>query len=84
MSTSCTLLLTQGTYVLDEASASVVELALESGARSVDIAIDLTGSGNVLSRARISMRHVIGVFRTAARVLSDELPDDSNIYALRR
>jgi len=82
MGRTCTLVLTQGTHVIDEGSASAVEQALEAGSRAVDISIDMTGSGNVLSFARISVAHVISVIRHPASPVLD-LPDDSNVYALR-
>jgi hypothetical protein len=82
MSSACTLVLTHGTHVIDDGSAVAVEQALESGAHSVDIQIDMTGSGNVISRARISMAHVIAVIRHQ-ETTSAFIPDDSNVYALR-
>lgn len=84
MSSSCTLVLTQGTHVIDDASASAVEKALEQAANYVDVTIDMTGSGNVISRARLSMDHVIAVIRHPITTSSLDVPDDSNVYALRR
>lgn len=83
MSSPCTLVLTHGTHVIDDASGVAVEQALEAGVRSVDIDIDMTGTGNVISRARIAMTHVIAVIRHRGPTLLHELPDDSNVYALR-
>jgi hypothetical protein len=83
MSSACTLLLTQGTHIIDAASALEVEHALESGARSVDIALDMTGSGNTLSRARLSMAHVIAVVRHPERRVESSAPDHPNVFALR-
>jgi len=82
MSSDSTLVLTQGTHLIDDESAIAVEKALELGAHSVDVDIDLTGSGNVVSRARISMAHVVAVIRHQA-VPSLQVPTDSNVYALR-
>jgi hypothetical protein len=84
MSVGCTLVLTQGIHVIDEDSAVAVEQALEKGARSVDVSIDMTGSGNVISKARISMIHVIAVVRHPAISLSLDLANDSKVYAFAR
>jgi hypothetical protein len=80
---ACTLVLTQGTYVVDDGSAVAVEQAMDAGAHSVDVRIDMTGSGNVMSRARVSMAHVIAVIRHEELPSTLSLPDDSNVYALR-
>jgi len=77
------LVLTQGTHVIDDASATAVEHALEQGANAVDVQIDMTGSGNVISRARISMTHVIAVVRHVEISSPFDFPNDSNVYALR-
>jgi hypothetical protein len=84
MGSSCTLVLTQGTHVIDEASAEALEKALALRANFVDVQIDITGSGNVISHARLSMQHVIAVIRHPAALPAIDLTDDSNVYALRR
>lgn len=79
------LVLTQGTHVIDDPTAVEVERALEAGAKAVDVVIDMTGGGNTLSRARISMAHVIAVIRH--QEMSNELhdfPAGGNVYALSR
>ena len=84
MDSACTLVLTQGTHVIDDHSAVAVEKALEQGVNAVDVSIDMTGSGNVLSRARISMAHVIAVIRHPAMSDEFDLPDDGKVYAFPR
>jgi hypothetical protein len=83
MISACTLLLTHGTHIVDEASAREVERAMDSGAASVDITLDMTGSGNALSRARLSMAHVVAVIRHPQRALDPPLLEHPNVYALR-
>ena len=83
MNTACSLILSQGTHVIDESSATAVERAMEIGESAVDVSIDMTGSGNVLSKARISMMHVVAVLRHPIKETVVKLPDDSNVYALR-
>jgi hypothetical protein len=83
MISACTLLLTHGTHIIDEVSAREVERALESGAASVDIGLDMTGSGNTLSRARLSMAHVVAVIRHPERAVNAPLLEQANVYALR-
>lgn len=84
MADSCTLVLTQGTHVIDDAAADAVERAIAGEAKYVDVEIDLTGSGNAVSRARLSMKHVIAVIRHPGALPAFDLTDDSNVYALRR
>ena len=83
MIAACTLLLTHGTHIIDETSARDVERAMESGASSVEVALDLTGSGNTLSRARLSMAHVVAVIRHPQRAVESPLSETANVYALR-
>ncbi|MGD0475151.1 MAG: hypothetical protein ABSB70_18320 [Candidatus Velthaea sp.] len=83
MISACTLLLTHGTHVIDEPSACEVERAMDSGAASVDITLDVTGSGNTLSRARLSMAHVVAVIRHPHRAVDAPLLEQAKLYALR-
>jgi hypothetical protein len=83
MISACTLLLTHGTHIIDEPSAREVERAMDCGAPSVDITLDMTGSGNTLSRARLSMAHVVAVIRHPQRAVDAPLLEQSNVYALR-
>jgi hypothetical protein len=83
MIAACTLLLTHGTHIIDETSARDVERAMDDGASSVEIALDMTGSGNALSRARLSMAHVVAVIRHPQRAADLPLLESANIYALR-
>jgi hypothetical protein len=80
---ACTLLLTHGTHIVDEASAREVERAMDSGAASVEISLDMTGSGNTLSRARLSMAHVVAVIRHPQRAVAAPPVECPNVYALR-
>jgi hypothetical protein len=43
----------------------------------------MTGSGNALSRARLSMAHVVAVIRHPQRALDPPLLEHPNVYALR-
>jgi hypothetical protein len=84
MKSACTLLLTQGTQmIIDQGSAQDVECALETGAATVDIRLDMTGSGDVFSRARVVMAHVIAVIRHPEQNFAEPLPEQPNVYALR-
>jgi hypothetical protein len=83
MIAACTLLLTHGTHIIDESSAREVERAMDSGASSVEIGLDMTGSGNTLSRARLSMAHVVAVIRHPQRAVDSPLLESANVYALR-
>jgi hypothetical protein len=78
------LVLTQGTYVIDDAAAQVVGSAMDSGASSAEIAVDMTGSGNVQSHAKISMQHVIAVVRHEEVADEPLIADNRNVYALPR
>jgi hypothetical protein len=84
MADHCILLLTHGTYGIDESTALAVEAALDDGRPSVDVAIDLSGSGNIMSRARIAVSHVIAVIRQPALAVEDNpfLADATNLYVL--
>jgi hypothetical protein len=83
MIAACTLLLTHGTHIIDETSAREVERAMDSGASSVEIDLDMTGSGNTLSRARLSMAHVVAVIRHPRRLAESPLLETANVYAMR-
>lgn len=80
----CSLLLTQGTYSIDEMTAKAVEKALDEGRPSVDVAMDLSGSGNIVSRARIAMLHVVAVIRQPALAIEDNpfAMEAPNLYVL--
>jgi hypothetical protein len=84
MADHCSLLLTQGTYGIDESTALAVETALDEGRSSVDVTIDLSGSGNIMSHARIATSHVIAVIRQPALGFEDNplLADSPNLYVL--
>jgi hypothetical protein len=83
MNVACTLLLTHGTHIIDELSAREVERAMDSGASSVEIGLDMTGSGNIQSRARLSMAHVVAVIRHPQRAIDGPIAEQANVYALR-
>jgi hypothetical protein len=81
MSNTYSLVMTNATYIIDEAGAGVLANALEQNLRTAEIGIDLSGSGNVRSTARIVIAHVMAVVCQPALV-DDELVADGNVYAL--
>jgi hypothetical protein len=81
MPSTYSLVMTNLTYVIDEAAAKVIEDGLERDLRTVQINCDMSGSGNVQSRARIVLSHVMAIV-SQPETTDEELVPAGNVYAL--